>query len=313
MFGIFQSTFAQTIKLQIPLPGMDDEITVCEGGSCSGIATYVSTIAQWIVAALSVLAMLFIMIGGIIWLTSRANPKQAEFAKKIITDSIFGLTIALGSYMLLATISPSLVSFSEIKLEKISHMDFQINQIKLSDEFDKLHIPAGQKTKAVCSAIMSNSNLSIYKSIGAELNFPWEALAALHYLECKNVRWPTGECGNNAGQFTPWNKFEKNQSGGCLTSLETNLRCAIKYQIRGQQGMNVTIANSDTGLLTKMFTQYNGSKAYALNDPDNGNIYTFPGGYSEDKKTHAKIIVQRGPMHRPGAIPVYSALKNNCQ
>lgn len=114
-FGVFQSTFAQSIKLQIPLLGKES-ITVCNGSACSGIAEYVSLIVKWIVGALSILATLFIMIGGLIWLTARANPKQAEFAKKLITDSIFGLIIALGSYILLATISQSFVNFSDLSI-----------------------------------------------------------------------------------------------------------------------------------------------------------------------------------------------------
>jgi|GEM_PF-2139237 len=108
---------AHAISLQIPIPGA--------GSSVSGIDEYISIIAQWIIGALSMLAVIFIMMGGIIWLTAAGSSKQVERAKKMITDAFFGLALAFGSYMLLATINPSLVDFSGVNIEQISEVPFE--------------------------------------------------------------------------------------------------------------------------------------------------------------------------------------------
>src|SRR3989338_1475875 len=70
---------AQDVQLQIPIGGTES-ITVCSEGICHGIALYIVEIAKWFVGALSMLAVLFIMIGGLIWLTSRADQNQVAHA-----------------------------------------------------------------------------------------------------------------------------------------------------------------------------------------------------------------------------------------
>lgn len=177
-FGIFQTTFAQSIKLQIPLPGMG-EIKVCDGAACSGIAEYIKTIAKWIVGSLSMLATLFIMIGGLIWLTARANPKQAEFAKKLVTDSLWGLILALGSYMLLATISPSLTSFSPLSVQQVEKVDFEVPTMNPNLEEIK-----GTAPKEIVDRI--NQVMPVYKQVAAEKGMPWQLLAGVHFQEGGN-------------------------------------------------------------------------------------------------------------------------------
>ncbi|MBI2644889.1 hypothetical protein HYW94_01785 [Candidatus Uhrbacteria bacterium] len=299
VFAVFQSALAQDVTLQIPLLGIS---------KISGIGEYVITIAKWIVGTLSLLAVIFIMVGGLIWLTAQGSRKHVEFAKKLVTDSLWGLILALGSYMLLAAISPSLVNFEKIHLEEITNIDFTVNQQKFSEEFEKLNIPPGQKTKRVCSNIMRSSHLATYKKIGAELNFPWEILAATHYRECNLENFMGSECGNNQMQFWKSTKF----GTGCLQSFEENLRCAITKQIRGEQGMkNIVTDTTDSNLIGRMFVRYNGSKTYAYNDPDHGETGTI-GGWIE-RPDGSKYKMKQTTDSRPGALPVFLALKNNCQ
>lgn len=65
--------------------------------------------------AIGVCAMVMIMIGGYIYLTSAGNTSQTGKAKGIITDALAGLLLALVSYVLLAAINPDLVKFVPIK------------------------------------------------------------------------------------------------------------------------------------------------------------------------------------------------------
>ncbi|GEM_PF-7041069 len=251
-----RSVFAETIKLQIPLPGMS-EITVCDGGSCSGIATYISTIAQWIVGALTLLAVLFIMIGGIVWLTSRANPKQAEFAKKLITDSLLGLILALGSYMLLATISPTLVSFSSLSIQPIDKIEFEAGPFAnpLSAEIENIMT---NTPKSVVDRI--NLNMTLYKKIGAEKGVPWMLIAAIHFQESANK--PTISM-LNGGKYC--NNNDRSRCSACDNgeTQENDMRCAV-------------------GLMKSKGSQTGGSKNYTdkkvFNLTFQTNDYTDPHG-----------------------------------
>lgn len=108
------SVFAQPLKLQIPVDKLVS-ISPQQIKEGSGIAIYLAAIYTWFVAAISMLAMLFIMIGGIIWLTAAGSSQKVSLGKKFITDSLWGLCLILGSYLFLSTINPDLVNLKNIQ------------------------------------------------------------------------------------------------------------------------------------------------------------------------------------------------------
>jgi|GEM_PF-2504932 len=135
--NIFHILFAQSVTLQIPI-GETKEVTVCSGGLCHGIALYIVEFAKWFIGAISMLAVIAIMFGGIIWLTSRANQNQVERAKKLIKDSLIGLGLALGAYLLLSVISPDLVDFEGVKgVEKIKKVEIEKKEAAMEAFLDK--------------------------------------------------------------------------------------------------------------------------------------------------------------------------------
>ena len=62
-------------------------------------------------------AMLMIIIGGYTYLTSAGNNATMGTAKKIITDAIAGLILALVSWVLLYAINPELVEFRNVQIQ----------------------------------------------------------------------------------------------------------------------------------------------------------------------------------------------------
>jgi len=118
------SALAQDVQLQIPI-GETKSITVCSGGLCHGIALYIVEFFKWSVGAITLLAVIAIMFGGIWWLTAAGSSEKVDQAKKIIRDSLGGLALALGSYLFLSLITPDLVNFSKgLKIENIDKIDF---------------------------------------------------------------------------------------------------------------------------------------------------------------------------------------------
>lgn len=69
--------------------------------------TYLNTIVKILIGIVGVLAVVVIVLGGIQYMTTDAFSRK-EGGKEMITRSIFGLLIALGSVLLLNTINPQL-------------------------------------------------------------------------------------------------------------------------------------------------------------------------------------------------------------
>jgi hypothetical protein len=59
----------------------------------------------------AILALLMIVVGGYITMTSAGNAARASMGKGYITSSIIGLVLLFGAYLLLNTINPDLVNF----------------------------------------------------------------------------------------------------------------------------------------------------------------------------------------------------------
>ncbi len=78
------------------------------GNSGTDPATFFGNLVPLIIAVAGALAVLRVMYGGIIYLTTDAWGGK-EDAKKIIRNALFGLLLAIGSYAILFTISPNLV------------------------------------------------------------------------------------------------------------------------------------------------------------------------------------------------------------
>ena len=73
----------------------------------------------YIISIAGVIALIALIIGGILFLTSSGEPEKLSKAKKQILAAFFGIIILLSSYLILRTINPDLVSFEIPSLEPI--------------------------------------------------------------------------------------------------------------------------------------------------------------------------------------------------
>src|SRR3989338_6315349 len=78
------------------------------------IGQYVSALYQYSVGIAAILAMVMIMVGGFLWLTSAGSPDRVGKAKEFITSAIMGLALALFSFVILYTINPRLVNLGGV-------------------------------------------------------------------------------------------------------------------------------------------------------------------------------------------------------
>ncbi len=99
--GIFWiSPAVAQIKLEVPIEG-EEEV--------SNLADYIVKVYVFATGVVGLAAVIMIMIGGYLYMTSHGNAAQAEKGKDFITSAVLGLIIVLVSYVILRTINPNLV------------------------------------------------------------------------------------------------------------------------------------------------------------------------------------------------------------
>lgn len=95
-----QTNSDSSINLEVPIAGEEQ---------VSGIGDYISKVYTFAVGVVGLAAVIMIMIGGYLYMTSHGNATQAEKGKDFITSAVLGLIIVLVSYVILRTINPNLV------------------------------------------------------------------------------------------------------------------------------------------------------------------------------------------------------------
>jgi len=93
-----------TYCLLAPLPGLGNSVN-----TTTGIGTYLNTMIKILIGLMSVLAVIMLVVGGIQYMLSNMAGEKAS-AKDRMTNAIFGLILALSSYLILNTINPNLVN-----------------------------------------------------------------------------------------------------------------------------------------------------------------------------------------------------------
>lgn len=83
------------------------------------LGEYITGLTNYAMGIVSILAVVVMMFGGIVWLTAGGNQTQITSAKAWIGASLTGLVIAFSSYLILYTVNPNLTVFNPIKVAVI--------------------------------------------------------------------------------------------------------------------------------------------------------------------------------------------------
>lgn len=71
----------------------------------SNISEVVVSIVNWLLGITGALAILFLVYGGVVYVTSWGDDKNMEQGKKIVTYAVLGLFIVLVSYSIVITLN----------------------------------------------------------------------------------------------------------------------------------------------------------------------------------------------------------------
>lgn len=105
------------------------------------IGDFIVAFYVWFAGAAGMLAVFMVMFGGWQWLTAAGNAGRIGQAKETITGAVVGLVLLLGSYVLLASISPTFVNFKDLKefLTPIKRLPLDLPErfgVGISEELD---------------------------------------------------------------------------------------------------------------------------------------------------------------------------------
>ncbi len=83
------------------------------------IFQYLVLLYRWCVGVGGMLAAVMMMIGGVQYMTAGGDMSKVSKGKERITNAVIGLAACLGSYLLLNTVNPGLISFQFLKMEAV--------------------------------------------------------------------------------------------------------------------------------------------------------------------------------------------------
>jgi len=186
-------------------------------------AEVISYIFNLLVAIGSFIAVVIVIMAGIEWMTSEGNPSKVEGAKDKIKNTLLGVAVLIGSYLILGAINPSLTTI------KINNLSCSNGIIVVKAGTD------GSASKQVCIADSTPSIGYTIESTG-EWNFPADTLLAVYtYSEEKYTGTKTeyscenggcsGSFGNIAGAKSIY--FLRNDPGFYLFD-QTNFKTSAK-------------------------------------------------------------------------------------
>ncbi len=115
-----------TLSVSIPEFPKFSTIKCDEGNSdCSipWIAEYIGAFFKYSILAITILAVVVLMMGGAMWLTAAGNSQRVSEAKTWVINSLGGLILSLGSFLLLNTINPDLTTLKSINVKYIKLID----------------------------------------------------------------------------------------------------------------------------------------------------------------------------------------------
>lgn len=97
-FFLVASVYAQ--DLVTPGDGFVDPGTGATGAQ-NDIGKLVSTVVQWLFIIAAILAVVYLIMGGIKWITSRGDKAGVEAARKQIVSAIIGLVVVAAAFLVL--------------------------------------------------------------------------------------------------------------------------------------------------------------------------------------------------------------------
>ncbi|MCR4279806.1 MAG: pilin [Candidatus Komeilibacteria bacterium] len=107
------------LRLQSSIPGSSFQEGTAITIGPDTLGNYLNAIYSYGIGLVAVLAVVMIILGGFQWIFAAGNTSRIDAAKTTIISALVGLGLALGSYLILATISVELVELRPLNVREI--------------------------------------------------------------------------------------------------------------------------------------------------------------------------------------------------
>jgi amino acid transporter len=77
-----------------------DNFDIIRGVSFTDLGTLLGNVINWVLGFAALVAVLFIIYGGILYISSSGNEGRVENAKKTITNAVLGLIVIILSFFI---------------------------------------------------------------------------------------------------------------------------------------------------------------------------------------------------------------------
>ena len=110
-------------KLNVDIPTVTFTPVLQKGGNLSinFLGDYIQGVYIYILSIAALIAVVYIMIGGLRWVLASGGGSVGE-AKKMIQNAVIGLVLLLSVVLILETVNPQLVTFDPFTLERIQEV-----------------------------------------------------------------------------------------------------------------------------------------------------------------------------------------------
>ncbi|MFA7662507.1 MAG: pilin [Patescibacteria group bacterium] len=201
------ATWDEPLPLAIPIAG-----TV----NINSLGEYIQTVYNWSIGAISIIAVVMIMIAGFQWISSAGDEKAIGGAKERIKNAIFGLVVIGVSYLLLQLVNPATLSLKMpgvVKIAKVEqetdtaprpcdpkkYPDVYCGEIKIINQ-DSCMGTKCEESNTVCLLEFNNygyltaKNGCVSSMSSNEFDSAWSNMIKSTY-DAFNVTIDTGKCG----------------------------------------------------------------------------------------------------------------------
>lgn len=111
--------------LNVPIPGLDfgDTITYDAEGNLQAnfLAKYIDALYRFMIVAMSIVAVVMMMIGGLQYILARGHADAVKKAKERMANSVIGVILLLAAYNIAFLINPDTVRFESLKIKTIQY------------------------------------------------------------------------------------------------------------------------------------------------------------------------------------------------
>ncbi|MBU2529503.1 MAG: pilin, partial [Elusimicrobia bacterium] len=239
-----------------PPPDVNLQVSIGGTKQVKGITDYIPKIYDYLVAIVSIVAIVMLMVGGLQYLTAGGNQQAVTKAKERILGAIVGLFLVLGAYTVLNTINPNLTKLSlpPIKMIRADPLTDEKGECPADSPQKTGQKTAGIQCNNICDCRMGESCIEIEKNVAVEI---------LEYMVGGSVSLMSFGVPGAAGVATTGGKYILKGSYAILSKIAKKLTIyVLKNPIKTAAGVGAYMVLKEVGVM--------GSGGTEIKSVDNG-------------------------------------------